>query len=111
MINLDMVGRLNLNDSLTVYATSSSSQWDEVLNNDSRVELNIKNIPSIFPRSDHASFIEAGVPSIMLHTGIHKDYHTPNDDFQKIDGDGLTRITEFILHTLQNLNRFSNSRP
>jgi hypothetical protein len=47
----------------------------------------------------------------MLHTGIHKDYHTPNDDFQKIDGDGLTRITEFILHTLQNLNRFSNSRP
>lgn len=111
MINLDMVGRLNLNDSLTVYATSSSSHWDEVLNNNSRVELNIKNIPSIFPRSDHASFIEAGIPSIMLHTGIHKDYHTPNDDFQKIDGDGLTRITKFILHTLQNLNRFSDSRP
>ena len=111
MINLDMVGRLNFNDSLIVYATSSSSQWDEVLNNDSRVKLNIKNIPGIFPRSDHASFIEAGIPSIMLHTGIHKDYHTPYDDFQKIDSDGLTKITEFILYTLQNLNRFSNSRP
>tara|TARA_Y100000389_G_scaffold202803_1_gene249268 strand:- start:1654 stop:3054 length:1401 start_codon:yes stop_codon:yes gene_type:complete len=110
MINLDMVGRLNFNDSLIVYATSSSSQWGEVLNNISQVKLNIKNIPKIFPRSDHASFIEAGIPSIMLHTGIHKDYHTPDDDFQKIDANGLTKITEFVLYTLQNLNKFSNSK-
>ena len=100
-----MVGRLNNSDSLTIYATSSSLEWRTIINDLPKTEINIKNVPEIFPRSDHYAFIDAGIPAIMLHTGIHKDYHSPSDDFEKIDGPGLVKITEVVLQILQNLNK------
>ena len=106
MINIDMVGRLNNSDSLTIYATSSALEWRTIINDLPKTEINIKNVPEIFPRSDHYAFIDAGIPAIMLHTGIHKDYHSPSDDFEKIDGPGLVKITEVVLQILQNLNKF-----
>jgi hypothetical protein len=106
MINIDMVGRLSDSDSLTVYATSSASEWGTIINDLPKTGINIKNVAETFPRSDHAAFIDAGIPAIMLHTGIHEDYHLPSDDFEKIDGPGLVKITEVVLQILQNLNKF-----
>jgi Zn-dependent M28 family amino/carboxypeptidase len=106
MINIDMVGRLSDSDSLTVYATSSALEWGTIINDLPKTGINIKNVAETFPRSDHAAFIDAGIPAIMLHTGIHEDYHLPSDDFEKIDGPGLVKITEVVLQILQNLNKF-----
>ena len=108
MINIDMVGRLNNSDSLTIYATSSALEWETIINDLTKTEINIKNVAEIFPRSDHAAFIDAGIPAIMLHTGIHQDYHTPSDDFEKIDVSGVVKITEVVLQILQKLNKFSH---
>ncbi len=45
-------------------------------------------------RSDHWPFLQHGIPAIFLTTGLHPDYHTPNDDTPRIDFAKLERITE-----------------
>jgi aminopeptidase N len=92
-----MVGRLNRADSLMVYATSSAQEWNTILRDMPCDAYGIENIPALFPRSDHASFVRAGIPAIMLHTGLHEDYHGPTDDLNKIDMDGLVKVTEATL--------------
>jgi hypothetical protein len=43
-------------------------------------------------RSDQWSFLTRGVPALFLTTGLHRDYHTPDDDVEDIDFDKLERI-------------------
>jgi hypothetical protein len=45
-------------------------------------------------RSDQWPFLQRGIPAIFLTTGLHPDYHTPNDDTVRIDFTKLERITE-----------------
>ena len=45
-------------------------------------------------RSDNWPFLERGVPAVFLTTGLHPDYHTPDDDTDRIDFIKLERITE-----------------
>lgn len=101
MLNLDMVGRLNRADSLKVYATESADEWNSILRDMPCDQFGIENIPALFPRSDHASFVRAGIPAIMLHTGLHEDYHGPTDDLEKIDMDGLVKVTEAALEIIR----------
>lgn len=43
-------------------------------------------------RSDHWSFLEQGIPALFLTTGLHPDYHTPDDDVEKINFEKLARV-------------------
>jgi Zn-dependent M28 family amino/carboxypeptidase len=43
-------------------------------------------------RSDHWPFLLAGVPALFLTTGLHPDYHTPQDDVDRIDFEKLARV-------------------
>lgn len=45
-------------------------------------------------RSDNWPFIQRGIPAVFLTTGLHPDYHTPDDDTERIDFAKLERITE-----------------
>jgi len=45
-------------------------------------------------RSDNWPFLQHGIPAVFLTTGLHPDYHTPNDDTPRIDFPKLERITE-----------------
>jgi hypothetical protein len=45
-------------------------------------------------RSDQWPFLQRGVPAVFLTTGLHADYHTPDDDTGRIDFGKLERITE-----------------
>jgi S1-C subfamily serine protease len=47
--------------------------------------------------SDHWSFIEKRFPVVMLHTGLHSDYHRPSDDVEKINHEGLRDIARYLL--------------
>jgi aminopeptidase YwaD len=106
MLNIDMVGRLNRADSLMIYATSSADEWASILRDMPCDQFGIENIPALFPRSDHASFVRAGVPAIMLHTGLHEDYHGPTDDLDKIDLDGLVKVTEAALEIIHRAEKY-----
>jgi Zn-dependent M28 family amino/carboxypeptidase len=45
-------------------------------------------------RSDDWPFLAHGIPAVFLTTGLHPDYHTPDDDTERIDFPKLERITE-----------------
>ncbi|MFM9965213.1 MAG: M28 family peptidase [Planctomycetaceae bacterium] len=47
--------------------------------------------------SDHHPFFAAGIPALMLHTGKHDDYHRPSDDADKLNYEGIQRLTRLIL--------------
>jgi hypothetical protein len=49
---------------------------------------------SLVRRSDNWPFLQRGVPAVFLTTGLHPDYHTPEDDTGRIDFPKLERITE-----------------
>ncbi|HEX8363249.1 MAG TPA: M28 family peptidase [Longimicrobium sp.] len=50
-------------------------------------------------RSDHLPYARAGVPSIFFTTLLHPDYHTPEDESERIDLAKLTRMTQWMYAT------------
>ncbi|MEO8075927.1 MAG: M20/M25/M40 family metallo-hydrolase [Acidobacteriota bacterium] len=63
------------------------------------IQLTIKedydrDAQGLLHRSDNWPFLEHGVPAVFLTTGLHPDYHTPEDDTERIDFAKLERITE-----------------
>ncbi len=96
MINMDMVGRLNDNE-LTVYGTGSAMEFRSLLAQLNETgKFRLVEVESGYGPSDHASFYEAGIPVLFFFTGLHSDYHRPSDDFEKLNLDGMTRITDIV---------------
>jgi Zn-dependent M28 family amino/carboxypeptidase len=56
----------------------------------------LKTTTSGIGPSDHTSFYLQGIPAIHFFTGTHADYHKPSDDEEKINYDGMLRITRYI---------------
>ncbi|MFN3270197.1 MAG: PDZ domain-containing protein, partial [Candidatus Kapaibacteriota bacterium] len=56
--------------------------------------------------SDHSSFYSVKIPVLFLFTGAHSDYHMPSDDAEKINCDGIVKVTNFALRILE---RYGNS--
>ncbi len=103
MINLDMVGRLDSAGSIGVNGVGTSPAWDEV----PRIlvgDLKVKTTTSGIGPSDHTSFYLQEVPAIHFFTGTHADYHKPSDDEEKINYDGMLRITRYIESLITTLN-------
>jgi hypothetical protein len=110
MINLDMVGRLADNE-LTLYGTGTAEEFDELvddLNEDYRFDIEKK--PGGYGPSDHASFYPQGIPVLFFFTGMHKDYHRPSDDWDKINYEGMTRITEMVENAISAIDG-ADQRP
>lgn len=47
---------------------------------------------NLLRRSDHWPFLERGIPALFLTTGLHRDYHTPQDDVERINFVKLERV-------------------
>lgn len=48
--------------------------------------------------SDHAAFIQRGVPFLYFYSGMHADYHGLGDSADKIDVEKLARISRFMFY-------------
>ena len=53
----------------------------------------------LLQRSDNWPFLSRGIPALFLTTGLHRDYHTPDDDTARIDFAKLTRVTKLAART------------
>jgi len=94
MLNLDMVGRLADND-LTVYGTGTSPGFNELLDRaNEKTGFSLFKVPSGYGPSDHQSFYQHKIPVLFFFTGLHSDYHRPSDTAEKINFEGMARITE-----------------
>ncbi len=49
------------------------------------------------PDSDHWPVFLRRIPSVMLHTGKHDDYHRPGDDIEKVNVEGMQLVSQFLL--------------
>jgi len=47
--------------------------------------------------SDHSSWWKVGVPAVILHTGLHADYHRPTDDTDKVNFIGMLEVCKYGL--------------
>ena len=96
LLNVDMVGRLR-DDRLLVYGTRTGYGWRRLIsgsNEDPGLQLDFTW--DLNANGDHWPFFGRGIPVLMMHTGLHEDYHQPSDDAPLINVDGMRRVARFL---------------
>ena len=98
MLNLDMIGRLDTTSkSLTVGGTGTTMEWDSIIDHHTKnYNFDIQKSKSGFAPSDNASFYAENIPVLFFSTGVHDDYHKPSDDIDKINFEGLEKVTSLV---------------
>ncbi|HEY0548075.1 MAG TPA: M28 family peptidase, partial [Verrucomicrobiae bacterium] len=94
-INFDMVGRLRDNK-LMLQGVGSSTAWRRFIekrNVAAGFNLVLQDDPYL--PTDVTAFYPRGMPVVSFFTGSHEDYHRPTDTAEKVNYDGLERITKF----------------
>lgn len=103
MLNMDMVGRLNAENTLAVYGVGTSPIFKQVVNANAG-DLNISENESGVGPSDHTSFYLADIPVLHFFTGQHEDYHKPTDDTEKINFKGMKTVSNYIFSIIKDLD-------
>lgn len=112
VLNMDMIGRLRDNK-VEVYGTRSSYGLRSLVSQSNLENLILEYTWEMKENSDHFSFYERGIPVLMLHSGLHDDYHRPSDDAERLNTQGmqdLTRIQFRIINTWANAPEVSGFR-
>jgi Zn-dependent M28 family amino/carboxypeptidase len=95
MVNLDMVGRLQ-NNALTLSGTGTAVGLEDMLRTWGELyHFDLSLSPEGLGPSDHAPFYASDIPVVMFFTGLHQDYHTPDDTAEKINYTGEKRVADF----------------
>jgi hypothetical protein len=72
---------------------------NEAANKANRLEIKYRydnNVSQLMRRSDQWPFIQNGVPGIWIFTGLHPDYHTVNDDPERINYVKMEKILRLV---------------
>lgn len=85
--SVDLVqAALDANDEITKFKIDTS--WDEA-----------SHPENWYFRSDHLPYAQADIPAIFFTTLLHPDYHTPEDEAERIDLKKLTKMTQWMYVT------------
>lgn len=103
MINMDMVGRLREDWTLSVSGTGTSPIWGQVLNSTNPGFKLVLKESGVGP-SDHTSFYLQDLPVLHFFTGQHEDYHKPTDDADKLNYEGMEMIVGYITSVISELD-------
>jgi hypothetical protein len=104
MLNMDMIGRPKENQ-LLLGGTGTSPAFPGLARSAaSAAGLELKLSPSGYGRSDHQPFYSKGIPVLFFFSGLHSDYHSPSDDWDKIDAGGAVRILSMVHDVASALN-------
>jgi hypothetical protein len=104
MLNMDMVGRLNDENTVAVHGVGTSPVWKQALFANNDLGLNIGEHESGIGPSDHTSFYIMDIPVLHFFTGQHSDYHKPSDDADKLNYAGMETISKYILNIITDLD-------
>ncbi len=103
MLNMDMVGRLNSENTLAVYGVGTSPVLKQTVHANAG-SLNISENESGVGPSDHTSFYLADIPVLHFFTGQHEDYHKPSDDTEKVNFEGMKIVSNYIFSIIKDLD-------
>lgn len=107
MLNLDMIGRYK--DDLMIGGIGSTNQFKEIVENQNanyKFKLKLEN--SGKGPSDHQSFYLKNIPVLFFFTGIHDDYHTSRDTYERIKKADYIKITNYILDVANYITNDNN---
>ena len=98
MFNVDMVGRLDpQTQKLNIGGTGTAVGLNEIVKRDAAADsLNVNLSTAGYGPSDQASFYAKDIPVLYFYTNAHEDYHTPDDDVQFINFNGVKRTAELV---------------
>jgi hypothetical protein len=113
-INLDMIGR-NEDDPnwptpadhnvnmVNVLGTRYNPALRQVFDRENQHEglkldykMDVVDPDSLWSRSDHFWFATLHIPQVEFQTGLHPDYHTENDTWDRINYPKLTKIIRLV---------------
>ncbi len=103
MINMDMVGRLREDKTLSITGTGTAPIWNQILNSTNPGFKLVLGESGMGP-SDHTSFYLQNIPALHFFTGQHEDYHKPSDDAEKLNYEGMRMIGDYILEVIAELD-------
>ncbi|HKQ46459.1 MAG TPA: M28 family peptidase [Phycisphaerae bacterium] len=103
MLNFDMVGRLK-DDKLEVGGMRTGDFTEMVDRLAEPYGLAIKDGGGGSGPSDHTSFYNKDIPVLFFFTGIHKQYHRPEDDTHLLNIDGAIRIAKFAADCIDEID-------
>jgi len=108
-VNLDMLGREFFDcvgSTIFAMGTDTSDEMRKILiERRKSTDLDVLFLGSdlVGPIGDYYNFKLAAIPSVMLSTGWHRDYHKPTDTWDKIDYELLlssARLTKDVILAL-----------
>ncbi len=120
-LNMDMIGRDenepnwpvppdgNVN-MVNVLGTRYNPALSRIINNANRSQglvldhkMDTVDPDSLWSRSDQFWMATLHIPQVEFQTGLHPDYHTDNDTWQRINYDKLTRIARLVFLSVEDL--------
>jgi len=104
MINMDMIGRLKPDKTMSITGTGTSPVWKTTIDRSNKYNIQVIPTESGFAPTDQTSFYTNGIPVLGFFTGQHEDYHKPTDDIEKINFQGISDIVNLIYNIIQDLD-------
>ena len=107
-INIDMVGRLagtgTAYDYIYVHGNNDMDRFLQILssaNTDTSLVIDSKMFTANQVLSDHYHYDKLGLPSYLVTTGLHNDYHRPTDTPEKLSYTGMTKIVRLVYDAIR----------
>lgn len=106
MIDLDMIGR-NAMDQLCVLGKYQFPKLFGIVEDVNRASVNFEvnlSVEAGLAASDHYPFMRHGVPAVMFITGLHDEYHRPEDTAGRILPDKIEKVAHLAMLTMWKLS-------
>jgi hypothetical protein len=107
MCNLDMVGRMKEGEkSMSVGGTGTAKGLSALVEDVvSAHGFTAKMSPEGYGPSDHAAFYTRDIPVLFFFTGVHEDYHTPEDDADRLNYPGGKLVADVVTDIISDVAR------
>ncbi|MEI6049836.1 MAG: M20/M25/M40 family metallo-hydrolase [Bacteroidota bacterium] len=104
MVNLDMAGRLKETNNLQIFGVGTATGLKDLIYSKSDTSvIKLSLLDEGYGPSDHSSFYLKNIPVLYYSTGAHLDYHTPSDTWDKINYNGMVKISDLIFNVTEEL--------
>ncbi len=102
MLNFDMVGRMK-DSVMGIIGTTTAKEYQEILSSLNDVPLQLKLRKGGYAGSDQAMFYAEKIPVLFFFAGLNDDYHTPDDDVDLINFQGIKMLADMCVDLLDTL--------
>lgn len=104
MINMDMVGRLNKEKTISISGVGTAKEWRGLLDKSKPADFTFNYSEGGIGPSDHTSFYLKNIPALHFFTGQHMDYHKPSDDSPLVNYEGIEEMSRLIGVLIRNVS-------